>query len=123
MITVFATETARRFHQSPHCKLFQSAQDLNDWDCGCDMYCTHRSPRLRRLQGVPRDAAIAAGQLPCWACYRGTLALPPSREDFGHRPFVYDGVPVCERCYYQHRSFRETVAWPCTSAVVLGLDR
>lgn len=135
--TVFTTSPARRFHATADCRKFHSAQLLNDWDCGCDTYCTHRSPRLWALQEIPLPEAIAAGKLPCWACYRGVLPLPPSTEDFGHRPVNdYADVPlpvtalvkiVCARCIhwtYQgdiDTYFGRRVSWPCTSALVLGL--
>lgn len=64
-----------------------------------------------------------------------TTTPAPSAETFGHEPFVYDGVPICRRCYVNvtrcsvdafeeaHRlRVREAVLWPCTSAVVLGLE-
>lgn len=60
------------------------------------------------------------------------MTSPP--ETFGHNPVAYDGAPICARCYTtvtrcsidafeqprRHRA-RQTVPWPCTSAVVLGL--
>lgn len=46
---------------------------------------------------------------------------PANTETLGHEPFEYDGAPICTRCYIQHHGWREAIAWPCTSALVLGL--
>ena len=54
-------------------------------------------------------------------CKTSPQQYQPSTETFGHEPFVYDGAPICARCFIQHRSFREAIPWPCTSAIVLGL--
>lgn len=56
-------------------------------------------------------------------CRHTPAAAPePIGETFGHEPFEYDGVPICRRCFIHHRSYLEAVAWPCTSAIVLGLE-
>ena len=59
------------------------------------------------------------------------VELPPSAEDFGHRPVIgfVDGrglVECCARCVAIMRGpgiwWQADVPWPCTSAIVLGLD-
>lgn len=138
MTTVYTTRGSRVFHQTPTCRARTQGQNLNDWDFCCGDYCTHRAPRLWAVQETDLDNAIAAGKKPCGTCY-GTpgqrhTTLPPSTEDFGHRPFEYDGVPICTRCYTtearcsidafevpRQATVRLPVLWPCTSAIVLGL--
>jgi hypothetical protein len=135
--TVFAADRASRFHATADCGAFQRGQYLNDWDCGCDWGCGHRTPRLWALVERPLSEVIALGKMPCWACYRGKLVLPPPTEDFGHRPVnPYAGTKyadqltpvVCARCVLWGPAdkgtgfrFGTSVLWPCTSAVVLGL--
>lgn len=42
-------------------------------------------------------------------------------ETFGHRPFRYDGVDICQRCWTQDGRDRDTVLYPCATAGLLGL--
>jgi hypothetical protein len=131
MTTVFVTP-APRFHARPTCPKRISAQLLNDLDCGCDTYCTHRTPRLHAIREVPLEQAIADGKQPCTGCYRdpelARAVLLPSREDFGHRPTGFTGLEFCARCTIDigirglsGKPARIDVTWPCTSAIVLGL--
>jgi hypothetical protein len=90
------------------------------------------------------DAAVK-GFEPCTVCYpdfQKIVARLPSEEDFGHRPIdQYEGSEhgvesiACERCvdwkpvkvHNTETGSEETwsmgrrIAWPCMSAVVLGL--
>lgn len=129
---VFATRWGRRFHQNPGCKKLEIAQLLSDWDCGYD-YCTHRHPQTHSAQEFSLAEALESGRWPCRSCWPTGLELGANSEDFGHRPVdEYYDVPnvsriVCARCTTWTRwsdvkvwaGFR--VAWPCTSARVLGL--
>lgn len=47
--------------------------------------------------------------------------IPPSRDTFGHEPFEWEGFVICRRCCIEHKHYTETIAWPCMSAIVLGL--
>lgn len=136
MTTVFATDRATRFHETASCQALVRAQELNDFDCGCDTYCTHILPRLWRIVERPISEAVALGKRPCWACYRGKQILPPSTETFGHVPVdEYAGTPegargvsriVCARCtvwtpLVGGLEIGSRVSWPCTSALILGI--
>ncbi|MFG3585063.1 hypothetical protein [Streptomyces sp. NPDC047990] len=53
------------------------------------------------------------------------MADRPDVEDFGHEPMniITNGklrAVVCARCVVWDHGFND-VAWPCTSAIVLGL--
>jgi hypothetical protein len=128
--TVFTTP-APRFHETPLCPARISAQLLNDWDCDCSDLCGHRSPVIHAVREIPLTEATEQGKRPCRACYRtpelARSVLLPSREKYGHRPAIGITDPlgrgigrVCVTCRVQGDPKRR-VAWPCTSAIVLGL--
>lgn len=141
MTTVYATTPGARFHRARGCPAFASAQLLNDWDCGCDDYCRHRSPHLWSLREWTLEAATGDGKRPCTPCYptpaEARAVLLPSGETFGHEPVdEYTGTApgargvthlVCTRCM-TWTAWTDTglaagarTPWPCTSAIVLGL--
>lgn len=133
-LTVYATDGAPRYHSSRACQTLRNAQDLSDWDCWDD-YCHHEHPRPRPVRELDLAAAVTAGKWPCHTCYKASVILPPSANTFGHAPTEFFAVRVCARCTTwdrnhwldewgnDHRSERYPVpvAWPCTSAIVLGL--
>lgn len=119
MTTTYITRGAK-YHADANCPLMNSGEDL--WDCEGDDYGGwHNSGSYRRTSTV-QDATMR-GKLPCLHCVPAEArAFPPLYgQTFGHVPFVYDGAPICKRCFLQRRSYREAVAWPCTSALILGL--
>lgn len=131
---VFSSAGSRKYHFNKGCKAFESAQMLSDWDCGCDTYCTHRMPRMHGLVRMSATKAAIDGKLPCLACVPEHLREMPDAEDFGHWPTRGISLnslcdDVCQRCtepgaWYGRGVDEMTpvhIAWPCTSALVLGL--
>lgn len=123
MKTVYASTGGICFHETRTCLALRYGQELHDWDC--DEYCRHQHTSPGGIREIPLEDATAQGRTPCTTCYRhpadARAVLLTSFKTFGHEPWEYDGVPICARCFIQHRGWRETVAWPCTSAIVLGL--
>lgn len=124
------------YHFDRKCTHFHTAQDMNDGDCGCDMYCTHTRSRLHPLKRMSDEYATVNRRLwPCRYCVPPHLKKFPPSETFGHEPITREGGRVlCARCVTHVRRFRWDVdgeiftgasflpvRWPCTSAVVLGL--
>jgi hypothetical protein len=126
MITVvYTTSGATRFH----------------WDRQCRALAAGRVLSLRQgeegvypVAGVDATAAALTGYTACRVCVPPALALPATGETYGHKPVnEYAGTPfrtqriVCARCVRWVRwrpgglAIGTYVAWPCTSAVVLGL--
>jgi hypothetical protein len=126
MDNVYASEGGHRFHKDGNCPRFLAAQELwrfdpMQWVPGMPQIMLSNGHRLDEMTIV---TAFGRGKEPCATCYpelRAALYRGNCEDDFGHEPFEYDGVPICARCYIQHRGWREAIAWPCTSAVVLGL--
>lgn len=124
---VYASHGARAFHATPSCSALRAGHDLWDLD-DWSGYAT---------KPTTIETAMGAGKLPCGACLPELLAgwfRTPCEDDFGHQPVdEYAGTPfrteriVCARCVRWVRWRLGTlavgtyVAWPCTSAVVLGL--
>jgi hypothetical protein len=127
--TVYASRGGRAFHAAHDCRALRAGHDLWDFD-DWSGYAT---------KPTTIEAAMGAGKLPCGACLPELLAgwfRTPCEDDFGHEP-VRDPIAgahgwpqydVCARCgwgdvYYDGSPVKErvSVAWPCTSAVVLGL--
>lgn len=127
-LSVFATDTAPRYHSSRACRALRNAQDLSDWDCWDD-YCRHDHPMPRPVRELSLTDAAAAGKWPCHTCYPAGIQfppIPPSNDSFGHEPQWIAGDHFCRRCkdrgqddYGDQWSY--PTLWPCTSAVVLGL--
>ncbi|MEU2426946.1 hypothetical protein ABZ619_39040 [Streptomyces sp. NPDC007851] len=128
--TVVIVTRGRKYHADRTCPRLVQGEYL--WDFDSDDY---PAKSLRRREPNPQRAAMC-GKLPCLYCVPAELRVFPPLygQTFGHEPFVYDGVPICRRCYVDvtHCSIdafeqprpvrvRETVPWPCTSALVLGL--
>lgn len=112
---VFATQGGRRFHQTLTCRALRIGQEL---------YGGWGTLRTYAAHSTTISDAMGAGKEACAACLPGLRASwyhTNSEIDYGHEPFTYDGVDICARCFIQHRSYRETVLWPCMSAIVLGL--
>lgn len=130
---VYTSGGGQRYHATKACHALTGGQNLNDWDCECWGRCSHRSPRAV-VPLLPADAA-ARGKSPCLACFpTGAMRhLPQSSagDDFGHEPITNGfGGERCSRCTttvthydetYQPSRWTAFVAWPCATAVVLGL--
>lgn len=130
---VFASAGGRKYHFDQTCKAFESAQILNDRQCGCETYCAHQLPVLHALTRMSSTKAAMDGKLPCLACVPEHLREMPDTESFGHEPtkgislFGLSEV-VCQRCtewgvwYGTTTEMRPVhIPWPCTSAIILGL--
>lgn len=121
--TVYQSVRARRFHEDRDCRAMRAGHLILACMCG-DPYCGCQAdpkPVIRKL-----SIALAAieGLIPCDTCYPGFQELAvqlPAESDFGHRPFWYDGVQICQSCFTENGSRREVVFWPCMSAQILGL--
>lgn len=112
----------RKYHMDAQCPRMVYGEYLHDWEGDIDYGGGFTAGSYRREDPSPQYAAMR-GKLPCLHCVPADeRAFPPLYgQTFGHKPFEYDGVTICVRCFIQHRSYRETVPWPCTSAIVLGL--
>jgi len=134
--TVYTVTRRRRFHFDRNCRALLAGQGLNDWDCGCDEYCRHRSPRIHAARTRSNLGAALLGYTACWVCVPSQFALPATGETFGHEQVLtghigFGGRPtaVCARCTERGVSIQIggddpeplRIAWPCRSAVVLGL--
>lgn len=120
---VYASAGGTRYHATEDCRALRSGQDLSDWDCWDD-YCHHDHPQPRATRETTAIEALGAGKMPCRVCLPGQTPAwyrSSSEDDFGHEPFEYDGVDICQRCYTERSGLRDTVLWPCTTAVILGL--
>jgi hypothetical protein len=126
MDIVYASRGGRAMHKDPECRAFAQAHDLwrfdpREWVPGMPTIMLNNGHALRELT---IHEALGQGKRPCAICYptlRGVTYRGEAEDDFGHEPFEYDGVPICNRCAIRHRSYLETVGWPCATAVALGL--
>ena len=133
--TVYASQGGDRYHETPECRALVSAQLLWDWDA------PDGGPTVAPMNGgyaalsTTALDALGAGKTPCAVCFpwsAAALARSSCEEDFGHEPVDEYAEPglsriVCARCMHWTRwadvglSAGTRVAWPCTTAVVLGL--
>lgn len=121
--TVYATRAGRAFHEKPTCRALLGGQLMND-SFKVFWLARNTSRILHRVESLRIVTAFGLGKGPCALCFpelRAAVFRGNCEDDFGHEPFEYDGVPICARCFIEHRSYREAVFWPCASAVVLGL--
>lgn len=138
METVYASEGGSRFHSSRLCNAFLAAQELwrfdpMQWVPGMPQIMLSNGHRLDEMSIV---TAMGRGKEACSLCFPGLRAAwyrGSSENDYGHWPTR--GISLnsladdaCQRCtewgvwYGDANSLRPVhVAWPCTSAVVLGL--
>jgi hypothetical protein len=136
---VFATEGGRRYHKTRACFALIDGQSLWVFD---PQQWVPGMPQIMLSNGHPRHEmtvtdALGKGKEPCAECFpgqRAALHRSSSENDYGHEPFEFGGETVCARCLVRtvrvwidehdspHRLWGiKPVAWPCTSAVVLGL--
>lgn len=127
--TVYASKGGTAFHNTRDCRAREAGQGL--WDT--DDWSGYA------IQPTTIPAAMSEGKLPCRVCMfteARAWAISSCEDDFGHEPVPTghigpDGQPtaVCARCT-EHGVLIQIggddpsplrVAWPCTSAVVLGL--
>ncbi|MEV0090408.1 hypothetical protein [Streptomyces sp. NPDC050738] len=132
---VHITEGGARYHQTSDCHAFSAGRMLNDfWDH--EWPGTRRMPRMHAAETVDWKHAASQGKTPCLSCWPAAAMryLPqPSGSDFGHRPVlgITDGRGLgricargCSTRTHPHSTWSHApVAWPCTSAIVLGLTR
>jgi hypothetical protein len=134
---VHITEGGLRYHQTSDCHAFAAGRMLNDFR-DHDRPSTRRMARIHPAETVDWKTAAAQGKTPCLSCWPPAAMryLPqPPNGDFGHRPVLgfTDGRGLGRICargcgiragtaphWLQHH---RPVAWPCTSAIVLGLTR
>lgn len=118
-MTTYLTR-GRKYHQDPACHLMNGGEDLHWTD--------ERESGIYRRQTESPATAAAYGKYPCLYCVPAFERVLPEADDHGHEPvsLMRDGFgthpPVCVRCNVVRRSYLEAVAWPCTSATVLGLS-
>ncbi|MFB8393699.1 hypothetical protein [Streptomyces yangpuensis] len=129
---VYTSGGGLRYHAIKDCHALNGGKNLT-LDCDCRNGCSHRRPRTV----VPLEPAEAAarGKAPCLACFPAGamryLPQPASGDGFGHEPVTNGfGGQRCSRCTttithydeaYQPSRWTAFVAWPCATAVVLGL--
>lgn len=137
-MTVYATSGGRRFHRYNYCPALHNGRTLwtfnpREWVPGMPQAMLTNGHPLRESTFI---AALGDGKTPCHACMPGSdarLARSSSEDDFGHWPtrgisLGYLADTVCQRCtesgvwYGDADDLRPVhIAWPCTSAIVLGL--
>jgi len=120
---VYASRKARRFHEDPDCPARGAGHMIFACRCG-DPYCGCVGDKPPAAEAISIDLAAIRDLEPCAVCYPRFQEIAVqlvADDDFGHVPFEYDGVMICQRCFIQHRSYRETVFWPCLSAQILGI--
>ncbi|KOU17049.1 hypothetical protein [Streptomyces sp. WM6349] len=128
MTTVYASAGGNRYHRGSTCSALEMGQNIHDYDCDCWGYCTHGRGHYV-LETTPSQARTN-GKSPCRVCLPDAV-LGPSEDDFGHEPVTNGfGGHRCSRCTttithydeaYQPSRWTAFVAWPCATAVVLGL--
>lgn len=112
----------RKYHTDADCHLMNGGEDL--WDFDGDAW-GHTSGSYRRRTETPATAA-AYGKYPCLYCVPVDQRVLPESDDFGHYSVALmkdgfgTGPDICARCNIRGRSYTEAVAWPCTSARILG---
>lgn len=111
----------RKYHANPDCPRMVGGEGLWLNNGAADGW--PRQPGTYRSEEHSSDHAAMRGKMPCLYCIPAEARVFPPLygQTFGHEPFECDGVPICARCFIQHRGWREAIAWPCASAVVLGL--
>lgn len=131
MTTVYATKWGRGFHESPDCRSLGLAQMLSDWDCP-EGNCSHRHAQTHATEEFAPWEALSLGKWPCRTCWPEGFESGSCADDFGHRP-VEEGADfptprvVCLWCTVWTSwpdvdlKVGRRVAWPCTSARILGL--
>lgn len=136
--TVYVSRRGRRFHEDPECRALGAGHMIFACRCG-DPYCGCAADKPPVPEEVSINGAAVRDLDPCAVCYPGFDGLAvqlASDNDFGHQAFDEYGHEmknayrlVCRRCVTWHVVGVESdkwligqrVAWPCTSAVVLGL--
>jgi hypothetical protein len=135
MRTVYATSPAPVYHGDRMCAQLISGRELNDWDCDCSDYCSHRGRRPHPLLSMNIEQALADGKMPCYYCVAPRARLfPRAKETFGHEPVPGSRGLICATCRVRHDyvitnanqapkrfTANRMVRWPCTSALVYGL--
>lgn len=132
MATVYVTR-GRKYHTDAGCPLMNSGEDL--WDSDSEDW-SHTSGSYRRKVDSVQYAA-ACGKLPGLFCTdQHARVFPPLYgQTFGHEPtrgisLFGQAETVCQRCTERGAWFTRGnddfspvhILWPCTSAVVLGLE-
>lgn len=112
METVFATKGGSRFHKTTICESAERALLIYDSD--------EFTARSNPWESTTLPEAMGSGKEACATCFpdlRAAWYRGGSEDDFGHEPMdvVANGKLRAVECY------RCPVAWPCTSAIVLGL--
>lgn len=139
LLRVFYSWGGRKYHGTPDCPAWESAQALWDGDDPDYPVDGPYNGGYAMQRAHERYAYLSEGKRPCLVCLPGPAPSFPVNDDFGHRPaerIVQGRVAglVCLRCRIPHRQdewqidgdiIRVTgfslVKWPCTSALVLGL--
>jgi hypothetical protein len=141
---VHALGGGRYFHEGPECWALRTGQMTYSCRCG-DRLCGCAANPPMKPQSMSLGDAAMKGLEPCAVCYpdfRKIVAQLPCEDDFGHRPIdQYEGSEsgvksiACERCIDWNPvkvhntetdseeiwSMGRRIAWPCMSAVILGL--
>lgn len=129
METVFATKGGSRFHKTTICESAERARLIYD----SDEFTVRSNP----WESTTLTDAMGSGKEACATCFPGLRAAwyrSGSEDDFGHWPtrgISLDSLAadVCQRCTEPGVLFSRGnddsspvyIAWPCTSAIILGL--
>jgi hypothetical protein len=126
--TVYVTH-GRKYHADANCPRMRNGEDLHDFDS--DDYGGGFTAGTYRSEAISTEYAAGCGKLPCLGCVPVELrAFPPLHgQTFGHEPVFADpweDEQICARCWWITRDedgfyVNNVAAWPCTTAVILGL--
>ncbi|MFE2164835.1 hypothetical protein ACFXB3_07145 [Streptomyces sp. NPDC059447] len=134
MTTVYASAGGHRYHASRDCRPMWAARQFWRFD---PMEWVPGMPQVmltdgRDIHPTTPTEALAAGKTPCRACYPDAADLGHSEDDFGHQQTSWGGRRICTRCATGPvpeapdasdplPTPDRSVAWPCTTARILGL--
>jgi hypothetical protein len=126
MTTAYVTH-GRKYHTDPACPRMIHGEELHD--CEGDDYGGWFSAGSYRREDPNPEYAAMRGKLPCLGCVpvEQRVFPPLYGQTFGHKPVEVWGEQCCAVC--RDRGIDEDgdpwihpTIWPCTSAIVLGLE-
>ena len=97
--TVYATAGGQRYHRTPDCPRLAGGQalwDTDEWVLGMHAAMLHGGYSIH--EETAQHAAMR-GRTPCLVCRPPLVQMPLYGQTFGHVPYFYDGVDICQRCW------------------------
>lgn len=125
---VFVTH-GLKYHTDAQCPRMIHGEELHD--CDSDEYGGSWFAGGYRSEVSSPQLAAARGKLPCLGCVPADQRVFPPLygQTFGHEAMVvgpWEDEQVCARCWWITRDedgyyVNNVAAWPCTTAIILGL--